>query len=94
MIKYAKIPSRYFTIRSRTILEAFRKIQLGLIFTSNTGVYTRQEGPVISAHSVQVARFLFIDLHMRKGRGTTPKIVESLNFAPLRYSLNNCLHRH
>ena len=53
-----------------------------------------QEGPVISAHSVQVARFLFIDSHTRKGRGTPPKIVEPLNFAPLRYSLNSCLHRH
>ena len=36
VIKYGKIPSRYFTIRSRTILEAYRKIQPGLIFTSNT----------------------------------------------------------
>ena len=35
VIKYGKIPSRYFTIRSRTILEAYRKIQPGLIFTSN-----------------------------------------------------------
>ena len=38
VIKYGKIPSRYFTIRSRTILEAYRKIQPGLIFTSNTNV--------------------------------------------------------
>ena len=38
VIKYGKIPSRYFTIRSRTILEAYRKIQPGLIFTSNTMV--------------------------------------------------------
>mgnify|MGYP006891264587 CR=1 FL=1 len=51
------------------------------------------EGPVINAHSMQVARFLFIDSHTRKGRGTPPKIVEPLNFAPLRYSLNSCLHR-
>ena len=51
------------------------------------------EGPVISAHSVQVARFLFIDSHMSKGRGTPPRIVEPLNFAPLCYSLNICLHR-
>ena len=36
LIKCGKIPSRYFTIRSRTILEAYRKIQPGLIFTSNT----------------------------------------------------------
>jgi hypothetical protein len=53
-----------------------------------------QEGPVISVHSsVQVVCFLFINSHMRNGRGTTPKIVEPLNFAPLRYSLNSCLHR-
>ncbi len=45
------------------------------------------EGLVINTHSVQVARFLFIGSHMRKGRGTPPKIVEPLNFALLRYSL-------
>ena len=50
-----------------------------------------QEGPVISAHSVQVARFLFIDSHTRKGKSTTPKIVEPLNFTPLCKSLNSCL---
>ena len=50
-----------------------------------------QEGPVISLHIVQVARFLFIDSHTRKGRGTPPKIVEPLNFAPLHYSLNSFL---
>ena len=43
-----------------------------------------QEGPVISAHSVQVARFLFINSHARKSRGTPTKIVETLN---LRHSV-------
>ena len=52
------------------------------------------EGPVISVHSMQVACFLFFDSHTRKGRGTTPKIVKPLTFAPLHYSLNSCLHRH
>jgi len=42
-----------------------------------------QEGPAICAHSVQVARFLFIDSRTRKRKGYTPKIVEPLNFAPL-----------
>ena len=51
------------------------------------------EGAVISAHRVQVACFLFIDSRARKRKGYTPKIVEPLNFAPLRYSLNSRLHR-
>ena len=44
------------------------------------------EDPVISAHNAQVARFRVIESHAKVGRVHPPKIVNPVNFVPLRFS--------